>query len=84
MYGTNTNEIGGLFGSLGLIGLIILGLLSLLIPLFIAGIYGSTRRIEKMLKQYIDDKPKRINKEIHDATHPFERREGSVYPEVKN
>lgn len=83
MYSTSTNEISGFFGSLGVVGLIILLLLGMLVPLFIAGIYGSTRRIEKLLKQYIEEKPKRLNQEIHDATHPFERKEGSVYPELK-
>ena len=79
-----TSEITTLFGSMSLVILAIIGLLGLLIPIFIAGIYGSTRRIEKMLKQYIEDKPKRIAQEVHDATRPYERQEGSIYPEAKN
>lgn len=79
-----TSEITTLFGSMSLVILAIIGLLGLLIPIFIAGIYGNTRRIEKMLKQYIEDKPKRIAQEVHDATRPYERHEGSIYPEAKN
>ena len=79
-----TSEITTLFGSMSLVILAIIGLLGLLIPIFIAGIYGSVRRIEKMLKQYIEDKPKRIAQEVHDATRPYERHEGSIYPEAKN
>lgn len=79
-----TSEITTLFGSMSLVILAIIGLLGLLIPIFIAGIYGSTRRIEKMLKQYIEDKPKRIAQEVHNATRPYERHEGSIYPEAKN
>lgn len=79
-----TSEITTLFGSMSLVILAIIGLLGLLIPIFIAGIYGSIRRIEKMLKQYIEDKPKRIAQEVHDATRPYERHEGSIYPEAKN
>lgn len=80
----STSDITNLFGGMSLVILFILGLLGLLIPIFIAGIYGSTRRIEKMLKQYIENKPKRIAQEVHDATRPYERHEGSIYPEEKN
>ena len=79
-----TSEITTLFGSMSLVILAIIGLLGLLIPIFIAGIYGSIRRIEKMLKQYIENKPKQIAQEVHDATRPYERHEGSIYPEAKN
>ena len=79
-----TSEITTLFGSMSLVILAIIGLLGLLIPIFLAGIYGSVRRIEKMLKQYIEVKPKRIAQEVHDSTRPYERHEGSIYPEAKN
>lgn len=78
------NNIGSSLGAAGLIIIIILAILGILMPLFVAGIYGSVKRIEKLLKEMPEMKAKYTNEQIKRATKPYVREEGSVYPTIPN
>lgn len=75
------------FSGLGIGFILFIGILAFLVPLFIAGIYSNTKRIEKHLRKMAEAaeaRPRIIEEQVRSATRPFERREGSIYPEPRD
>lgn len=77
-----TNSMETSLGVVVLIIIIIMTILSIFMPLFVAGIYRSVKRIEKLLKEMPEMKAKYTNEQIKRVTKPYVREEGSIYPTI--
>lgn len=80
------NNLQLTFGGLSIGFIIFIATLGFLVPLFIAGIYSNTKRIEKHLRKIAEAaeaRPRIIEEQVRSATREFERAPGSIYPEPR-
>lgn len=77
------NNLQLTFGGLSIGLIIFMAILGFLVPLFIAGIYSNTKRIEKHLRKMAEARPRIIEEQVRSATREFERAPGSIYPEPR-